>query len=29
MTGINAALVKKLRDRTGAGVIDCKKSSER
>jgi len=26
MTDINAALVKKLRDRTGAGVIDCKKA---
>jgi elongation factor Ts len=26
MTDINATLVKKLRDRTGAGVIDCKKA---
>ena len=24
MTNINGTLVKKLRDRTGAGVIDCK-----
>ena len=26
MTDINAALVKKVRDKTGAGVIDCKKA---
>jgi elongation factor Ts len=26
MTAINAALVKELRDKTGAGVIDCKKA---
>ena len=26
MTEINATLIKKLRDRTGAGVIDCKKA---
>ena len=26
MTGINAALVKTLRDRTGAGVIACKRA---
>ena len=26
MTTINATLVKQLRDRTGAGVIDCKKA---
>jgi elongation factor Ts len=28
MTEINATLVKKLRDRTGSGVIDCKKALE-
>jgi len=29
MADITAALVKELRERTGAGMMDCKKSADR